>query len=114
MDLPLRAPYELGGLMLAEIDATHRYLGRIEPGGAKPRILRPTVERNRAGEGLNRQNGKTGCCRLVMNRVGVRGLENEPVEADRKAHDLRADRAVAGNAEQLQIVGREHCEVVDR
>src|SRR5437588_11738669 len=98
MDLPLRAPYELGGLMLAEIDAAHRYLGRIEPGGAKPRILRPAVERDWAGEGLNRQNGETGCCRLVVNRVGVRGLENEPVEASWKAHDLRADGAVAGKA----------------
>src|SRR5947207_283737 len=74
MDLPLRAPYELGGLMLAEIDAAHRYLGRIEPGGAKPRILRPAVERDWAGEGLNRRNGETGWCRQDRRERGHMSL----------------------------------------
>jgi len=100
--------------MLAEIDAAHRHLGRIEPGGAKPGILRSAVQRDGTGERLNRQDGETGRCRSVMNRVGVRGLEDEPVETDRKAYDLRANLAVAGKAEQFQIIGREHCEVIDR
>src|SRR5436853_3351609 len=103
MYLPLRAPYEVGGLMLAKIDAAHRHLGWIEPGGAKPCILRPAVERDRAGEGLSRQDRETRCCRVVINQVGVPGLEDEPVEAQRKAHDLGADRAVVRKAEQLQI-----------
>ncbi len=100
--------------MLAKIDAANRYLGRIEPGGAKSRIPRPTVERHGAGEGLNRQNGETGCRRLVMNQVGVSGLEDEPVEPDREAHDLRSGRAFLGKAEQLEIIGSKHRKVVDR
>ena len=36
MGLPLRPPYEVGGLVFAEIDAAHRYLGRIAPSSAKP------------------------------------------------------------------------------
>src|ERR1700732_4106919 len=77
MGLPLGPPYEVGCLMFAEIDAAHRYLLRIESGGAEPRVAWHAVERDGTGEGLNRQDRATRCRRLRVNRVGVRGRENE-------------------------------------
>jgi hypothetical protein len=49
-----------------------------------------------------------------MDQIGIRSLEHETVEADRKGHDLRAGGAVLAKAEQLEVVGREHREMVDR
>jgi hypothetical protein len=112
MPLPFRPPYEVGGLVLAEINATHRDLVRIEPGGAKLRIARPPFEGYGAGEGLYRQDRQSCRLRLAINRSRVAGLEHQTVEADRKARDLGADCAVVGKAEQLEVVRRKHREMV--
>jgi hypothetical protein len=113
MGLPLAPPHQPGSLMLAEIDSAHRDLARIEPGGAKASIMCCPVDRERAGERLHRQDREARCCGLSMDQIGIGGIEHETVEADRKGHELRAGRAVLAKAEQLEVVGREHREVVD-
>ena len=63
---------------------------------------------------MHRQDREARRLGMPMDQVGIRGLEHETVEARRKARDLRTGCAVLAKAEQLQIVGREHREVVDR
>ena len=114
MGLPLRSPHKVGGQVLAEIDTAHRDPGGIEDGGTKARVVRGLIERDRAGEGLHRQDREARRRGVSIDQVGIGGFEHEAVEARRKARELRASRSAFAKAEQLKIVGGEHCEVVDR
>src|SRR5262249_18748575 len=114
MLLPFRPPYEVGGLMLAEINATHPDPVRIEPGSPKLRIARYAIEGDRAGERRHRQDREARCRGLAMDQIGISSLEHQTVEADRKGHELRAGRAVLAKAEQLEVVRRKHREMVER
>src|SRR6266851_8441042 len=99
MGLPLGPPHQVGGLMFSEIDAAHRDLARIEPGGAKPRIVRRPVERDRTREGLHREDRQARRLCLSMDPIGIRSLEHETVEAHWKTRDLRAACTVPGKSE---------------
>ena len=49
-----------------------------------------------------------------MGRVRIGGLEHQPVKADRKRRQLGPVGAALAKAEQLQVIGREHHQVVHR
>src|SRR5204862_7189138 len=112
MPLPLRPPHQLWRQVLAEIDAANRYFRGIEPCRAKPSIPVRAIETYRAGEGLYRQDREPGEVSLRMRRLCIGGFEYQTVQPDRKWRQLRSVGAALGKTKELQIIGREHREVI--
>ena len=100
--------------MLTEIDAAHRHLFRIKAGRAETRVPRQAVQCHRTREGLNRLDRQASGKCMPINALGIIGLEHQPVEPDRKRLDFSTGRAAGPEAEQFQVIGDEHRQMVAR
>jgi len=51
---------------------------------------------------------------MLINALGIIGLEHQAIEPDRERRDLGAARAAGPEAEQFQVIGGEHRQMVAR